>query len=144
VDPEAGHAKAAAALRPKGALAVFGHVPFAPEGPIGEAFARIYDRHAPGAWGQPPAQAAYLPGGPFAAMIDASGLFGPVEHRSYPWIWPQNGAALGAYLRTDSAYHFLPEAARFALFDDLSQAVEDSGGLLQARWETHLYVTRVR
>jgi SAM-dependent methyltransferase len=144
VDPAVGFPKAAAALRNRGALALFGHVPFPPEGRMGEAFRRVYERHFPGAWGQPPAQAWYLPSGPVAAQIEGSGLFGPVTHRSCAWTWRLDPQTLGRYLRTDSAYHPIPEAQRFALFDDLAQAVAENGGVLDAPWETHLYVARKR
>lgn len=140
VYPEIGHAKAAEALRPGGALAIFGHVPFAPDGDIGEAFRTIYERFIPGAWGQPPSQAAYLKTGPFADMIAASGRFAPAEHFFYPWTWVQDGKALGEYLRTDSSYRALPDDTRTALFDALSDAVTASGRPLQSRWETHLYI----
>ncbi len=144
VDPAVGHAKAARTLKPGGALAVFGHVPLAPTGPIGEAFKVAYDRHLPGAWGTPPPQAAYRPGALFDVGIDASGLFGPVTHRQYAWTWRLDPETFGRYLRTDSSYHVLPEGPRFALFDDLAQAVADHGGVLEAQWETHLYVAARR
>jgi SAM-dependent methyltransferase len=144
VDPRAGFPKAAAALRDDGVLAVFGHVPLPPEDPFAAAFKAVVDRHVPGAWGQPPSQAWYLPNGPVPAMFDASGLFGPVAHRGYEWIWGLDAEAFGRYLRTDSSYHVLPEGPRFALFDDLCAAVAAAGRPFEARWETHLYLARKR
>jgi SAM-dependent methyltransferase len=114
VDPHAGFAKAATALTRDGALAVFGHVPMPPDEPFASAFKSVVDRHAPGAWGQPPSQAWYLPVGPVAGMIEASGLFGPVTHRGYEWRWRMDAETFGRYLRTDSSYHRLPESPRFA------------------------------
>lgn len=139
---EIAFAKAALALRGGGALAIWGHVPLMQPQPFASAFERIYNRHAPGIWGLPPPQSAYLPSGPFPGQFAASGLFGPVEHRTYPWTWRLDPPTLGAYLRTDSAYHFLPEDRRFALFDDLTAAVADLGGVMEAPWETHLYLAR--
>ncbi|WP_309645710.1 class I SAM-dependent methyltransferase [Phenylobacterium sp.] len=132
--------KAAEALSPGGWLAVFGHVPLAVPAPFEAPFKAAFDRYAPGVWGAPPSQAAYLPSGPIVGTFAWSALFGPVMHRSYPWTWSLNPETLGAYLRTDSSYHFLPDAERFALFDALSDAVATGGGVLPAAWETHLYL----
>jgi SAM-dependent methyltransferase len=141
VDPEIGFRKAATALRPGGALAIFGHVPLPPDGAIGAAFEKIYDTYLPGAWGTPSAQATYYrPSGPLPGLIGGANLFGPATHRAYEWIWRLDPKTFGRYLRTDSSYHVLPEAQRFALFDALSQAVAENGGVLDSQWETHLYV----
>jgi SAM-dependent methyltransferase len=144
VDPALGFPKAARALRTGGAFAAFGHVPLAPPEPLLAAFEPIYERHWPGAWGHPPPQAWYLPQGPVAGLIDGSGLFGPVTHRAYAWTWRLDPETYGRYLRTDSSYHLLEEGPRFALFDDLSQAIADHGGVMDAPWETHLYVAAKR
>jgi SAM-dependent methyltransferase len=144
VDPAIAYAKAAETLTPGGCLALFGHVPLPPTGPLNAAFKVIYDRHLPGAWGTPPPQAAYRPGALFDVGIDASGLFGPVTHREYAWTWRLDPQTFGRYLRTDSSYHVLPEARRFALFDDLAQALADQGGMFDSPWETHLYVAARR
>ena len=140
VDPAVGFAKAAQALRPRGALAIFGHVPGPLPEPAHSAFGRVVERHLPGAWGSPPSQAAYGPEGPFEAQFARSGLFGPVTHRAYAWTWRLDPQMLGRYLRTDSSYHGLPEAQRFAMFDDLSAAVAELGGVLEAPFETHLHI----
>lgn len=144
VDAEVGHAKAADLLAEGGALAVFGHVPMAVPEPFEAAFKRAFDRHAPGVWGAPSPMAAYLPSGPFPGMIAASGRFEPAVHRSYDWVWDLDPQTFGRYLRTDSAYHFLAERERFALFDNLSAAVAENGGLIRFPWQTHLYVARRR
>ena len=142
VDPAVGFAKAATALRPGGRIAIFGHVPMPPRDPIATAFKEAFDAHAPGVWGAPPPEAGYLPSGPFAQMIVQSGRFGPVTHRRYAWSWRLDPATFGRYLRTNSSYHFLSEAPRFALFDALAQAVRVHGGVYDSEWETHLYLAR--
>jgi hypothetical protein len=65
-------------------------------------------------------------------------------HRAYAWTWRVDPQTLGRYLRTDSSYHLLPEAQRFAMFDALSEVVAENGGVLEWPWETHLYVARRR
>jgi SAM-dependent methyltransferase len=140
VAPEVSFAKAALALRSGGALAVFGHVPLPPAEPLLSGFQRAFSAHAPELWGLPPPQAAYLPSGPFTAMFEASGLFGPVVHRRYSWTWRLDPASLGRYLRTDSGYHVLEEARRFALFDALAAEAAALGEAVDLPWETHLYL----
>jgi len=142
VDPGIGFRKAAEALRPAGALAVFGHVPALPDEPVRGAFQRIYDRFLPGAFGAPSPEAAYRPEGMFPGLYAASGRFEAPTHRAYAWTWRLDPQMLGRYLRTDSSYHVLPEGPRFALFDALSDAVADLGGVFDAPYETHLYVAR--
>ncbi|WP_293676415.1 class I SAM-dependent methyltransferase [uncultured Phenylobacterium sp.] len=142
VDPAVGFAKAAQALKLGGALAIFGHVPMPTPAGFVPAFERAFQRHAPGAWGHPPSQAWYLPAGPVAGIIQASGLFGPAIHRAYPWTWRLDPETYKRYLRTESGFNVLPEGARFALFDELAQAIADHGGVMDAPWETHLYVAR--
>jgi SAM-dependent methyltransferase len=142
VDPVLAFQKAADALAEGGWLAIFGHVPSPPPEPFATPFRAAFERHAPGAWDMPPPQAWYRTSGPIAQLIAGSGLFAPPSHRAYHWTWRQDAQALGAYLRTDSSYHFLPEPERFALFDELARAVEDLGEPLPAPWETHLYVAR--
>lgn len=142
VDPNIGFPKLANALKPGGTFAVFGHVPMTLPEPFNSAFRPIVEQYWPGVWGSPPSQAYYLESGPIAAIIANSGLFGPVTHRAYDWTWTMDGKLLGAYLRTDSSYHALPEPERFAMFDAMSAAVDDHGGQLNAPWETHLYVAR--
>ena len=144
VDPAIGFRRAASALCAGGGLAIFGHVTPPPGGAVGEAFKAIYDRRFPGAWGQPHGSVWYLPSGPVAAMIEAAGVFGSVTHRAHAWTWRADPQAFGRYLRTDSGYHVLPEPERFNLFDELSAAIANNGGVLEAEWETHLYVARKR
>lgn len=144
VDPAIGFRKAAHVLRPGGRIAIFGHVPLPPPAPLAAAFKAIYDKHMPGAWGQPHPSSWYQPSGPVPKLIADSGLFGPVSHRRYAWTWPLDPETFGRYLRTDSAYSPMPEAARFALFDDLGRAIADHGGVFESPWETHLYVAPVR
>jgi SAM-dependent methyltransferase len=141
VDAEVGFAKAADALRERGALAVWGHVPLSPPEPFAAAFKAIYDRHLPGAWGTPPGSAWYLPNGPVSQLFAASARFGPSAHRAYDWSWTFDADTFGRYLRTDSSYHAMGDA-RFALFDELSAAIAAAGAPLVYPWQTHLHVAR--
>lgn len=142
VDPEVGFTKAASMLRPDGCLAIFGHVPMMVPEALQPAFRTAFETYWPGAWGQPPPQSWYLPQGPVSSLVAASRQFQPAEHRGYSWTWTFDPDLFGRYLRTDSSYHVLAEAPRFALFDALSVAIADQGGTYDSAWETHLYVAR--
>ena len=142
VDAEVGFTKAYCMLRPGGCLAIFGHVPMMVSEALLPAFRAAFDTYWPGAWGRPPPQSWYLPHGPVTSMVAATRLFMPAEHRAYSWTWTFDPELFGRYLRTDSSYHVLAEAPRFALFDALSTAIADQGGTYDAAWETHLYVAR--
>lgn len=144
VEPSLGFPIAARALKPGGVLAIFGHVPLLPLEPHLSAFKQVYETHLPGVWGTPSSETAYQPDGPFAGMIDESGLFGAVTHRAYDWTWPLDAETFGRFLRTDSSYRGIPEIQRFALFDALSAAIERLGGVMDSPWETHVYVATRR
>jgi SAM-dependent methyltransferase len=140
IPPHIAFAKAALSLAPGGSLAIFGHVPGPPPAQLLPDFQTIFEAHAPGVWGLPPPAAGYRSDGPLSAQIAASGRFAPASHRAYNWTWTLDAAGFAAYLRTDSTYHFLAEAPRFALFDTLACAVAEHGGKVDFPWETHLHV----
>lgn len=140
VDPEIGFSKAAGLLSDGGYLAIFGHVPVPARDPLMSAFKATYDIHLPGVWGQPSNETWYQPDGPVPSMIASSGLFQSARHSAFSWTWSLDPVTFGRYLRTDSSYHVIEEAARFALFDALCEAVTEHGGVYVSEWETHLYL----
>ena len=140
VSPALRFAKAAEALAPDGSLAVFGHVPVGLPASILARLEAIYLRLT-GNWGPPP-EAAYLPGGPFEEWFDQSGLFGPVAHRKYPWLWRHTSASYADFLRTRSDHRMMEAAQREALLAEIALAIDDEGGALAVDYETHLYMAR--
>jgi len=140
VSPEVRFAKAASVLSPDGVLAVFGHVPVGLPTPLLAAFKEIYLRQT-GKWGPPP-EAWYLPAGPFKGWFDESGLFGPVQHKSYPWIWQHTTSSYTDLLRTRSDHRMLEAAKRDAVLDEIANAIDEHGGALDVNYETHLYIAR--
>jgi ubiquinone/menaquinone biosynthesis C-methylase UbiE len=140
VAPEMRFAKAAEVLWPDGSLAVFGHVPVGLPAPLLEQFKQIYLRHT-GHWGPPP-EAGYLPNGPFKGWFDASGLFGPVEHESYPWKWHHTASSYVKLLRTRSYHRMLAPAKLEELLEEITKAIDSHGGAFDADYETHLYMAR--
>jgi SAM-dependent methyltransferase len=75
VAPEVRFVKAAEALSPHGALAVFGHVPVGLPAPLLEQFEQIY-RHHIDYWGPPP-EAWYCPAAPSRAGSTSRDCSGP-------------------------------------------------------------------
>lgn len=140
VSPEVRFAKAAKVLSPDGSLAVFGHVPVGLPAPLLAKFKEIYLRQI-GKWGPPP-EAWYLPGGPFKGWFDESGVFGPVEHKSYPWIWQHTTSSYTDLLRTQSYHRMMESAKRDELLGEIAKAIDDHGGELDVNYETHLYIAR--
>jgi SAM-dependent methyltransferase len=141
VAPDVRFVKAAKVLSPGGTLAVFGHVPIELPDRLRDVFQRIYLRHV-GRWLSPP-EAWYLPAGPFKGWFDESGLFGPVEHRCYSWIWRHNSTSYIDFLRTRSDHRMLAAEQREQLLTGLAEAIDAQGGWLDIDYETHLYMARL-
>jgi SAM-dependent methyltransferase len=137
IDPAVSFPKAAAALQPGGWLAVFGHVPMSPTASILERQEPVYRKLAPDLW-RPPPQAWYLPEGPVRRLFDASGLFGPVTHRSYAWSEQATPAAFVRQLRTRSDYNLIDADRRDRLLEEVEKALIPLGELSLTN-ETHLY-----
>lgn len=138
VTPEIRFVKAARLLATDGTLAVFGHVPVGLPEPLREKLREISLRRT-GHWGPPP-EAWYLPSGPFKGWFDASGLFGPVEQRCYPWIWRHSTQSYIDLLRTRSDIRMLAPDVREPSLDEIGDAIRDAGGRLDVDYQTHLYM----
>ncbi|MDZ4370666.1 MAG: class I SAM-dependent methyltransferase [Phenylobacterium sp.] len=138
VDPAVGFAKAAAALGPGGSLAVFGHVPMPPPRDVVARLAPVYAEIAPELWDRVPPETWYLPEGPVPALFDASGLFGVVAHKAYPWSERSSGRALARQLSTRSYYNVLEGDRRERLLAEIEAALAPLGDFV-LQHETHLY-----
>jgi SAM-dependent methyltransferase len=141
VAPDVRFVKAARVLSPGGTLAVFGHVPVELPERLRDAVQRIYLHHV-GRW-LPPPEAWYLPAGPFKGWFSESGLFQPVEHSCYEWVWRHTSASYVDFLRTRSDHRMLADEQRERLLADLAQAIDADGGRLDIGYQTHLYMARL-
>ena len=141
VAPDARFVKAAEALSLNGSLAVFGHVPVGLPPALTARFRQIYLRRT-GMWGPPP-EAWYLPGGPIKQGFDQSALFGPVEHKGYPWKWRHTTASYTDFLLTKSDFQMMEPAKRQKMLGEIAEAIDSEGGKLTVDHETHLYIARV-
>ncbi|MDL2402280.1 class I SAM-dependent methyltransferase [Rhizobium mayense] len=143
VAPEVRFAKTAEQLAPGGTLAVFANVPMPPTPPLAAEFARLYSQYASSLSG-PPAEAWYLPDGPFAKLLGESEYFEPATHRCYPWGRMHNAASYTGLLRTLSSHRLLADDRREALLAALAGVIAVYGGEFKLRYETHLYMAKRR
>jgi SAM-dependent methyltransferase len=143
LDPEVRFAKAAAALRAGGALAVFGNAVVVERTPLRDALDAAYARHAPGISGLS-GTGWYAKTGPLPGAFAASGHFGPVASRAFPWAQTYTAAAYVDLLRTSSDHLMLEEPRRRALLEAVGRAVEAHGGSIRVRYDAHLHLARVR
>jgi SAM-dependent methyltransferase len=132
VDPVAGAAKAAEALRPGGRLAVFWHVfQLPPE--VAQAFARVYHRVVPDSPFdlQRAARAldAYLTMCAKAAdgMREAGG-FGPAEQWRFDWEKPYTRDEMLDLLPTQGTLTGLPPDQLAEVLDGVGAAIDALGG----------------
>jgi SAM-dependent methyltransferase len=142
IDPAISFPKAAAALRPGGWLALFGHVPMPPEAHVLRLLEPLYRDLAPELW-KPPPQAWYLPDGPIPALFDASGLFGAVTHRRFAWAEQATARAFVRQLRTRSDYNVIEPDRRERLLAEVERVLTPLGDLSLTN-ETHLFRGQVR
>jgi SAM-dependent methyltransferase len=143
VAPEVRFTKTANALRPGGALAVFGNTVLAEQSALHDALDDCYRRHAPALLGMADSR-WYEQHDAFARQVAESGRFEPVAHRVHPWAHTYSADAYIELMRTHSNHRLLPDAQREALHAALADAIERHGGEMPVRYEAHLYVaTRV-
>lgn len=140
VGPEQRLSKSAGVLAPGGWLAVFANVPM-PIPSLDEALIDIYARYAPSLAG-PPAEAWYLPDGPFDSELGASPDFDDAVHRCYRWMQPHGTGSYIALLQTLSGQRLLSSQQREMLFDAVAEAIDAKGRHFELPYETHLYLAR--
>jgi len=141
VEPEIRFKKAASALDAFGALAVVGNAVVLEMSALREAIDAVYTRHAPTLVG-PPATRWYAEEGPVADLFAASGCFGPVTWRRYPWSRAYSPSEYCDLLRTHSDHRLLPAGQLDALLGALSGVIEAHEGSIEVVYDAHLYLAR--
>ena len=132
LDPVAGAARAAAALRPGGRLAVFWNA-FEPPAQLREAFGEVYRRVLPdspfGAFWKRPALDAYRTGCVRAAdgMRQAGG-FGEAEEWLSRWERAYTRAEWLDLVPTTGGFTRMPEQAQAEILAGMGAAVDAAGG----------------
>jgi SAM-dependent methyltransferase len=141
LSPEMRFTKAAAALRPGGALAVFGNSPVMERSPLRRELDRAYEQLAP-ALRKPILTRWYADEVSMRALFAESGRFGPVTMRVYPWSRTYEIEAYLDLLRTHSDHRMLSDAERERLLDAVGETIVRHGGAITVRYESHLHLAR--
>ncbi len=146
VDPEAGAAKAAEALRPRGRLAVFWNV-FQPPAALADAFAATYRRVLPDSpffGGTSGGLAAYS--GQFTKAADgirAVGGFGVPEQWTFDWQRSYTREEWLDLVPTSGGHSLFPPGQLDELLAGLGDAIDAVGGAFAMDYTT-VAVTAVR
>jgi SAM-dependent methyltransferase len=143
VDPDAGPAKAARALRPGGRLAVFWNAGGFPT-EAAEAFAAVYQRVLPDSLAHRWASAA--PDG-YSALcaraadgIERSGAFGEPERWRFEWDRLYSRDEWLDLLPTQGAHTLLPPAELAEVVAGIGAAIDAIGGSLAVRYTTAVVI----
>jgi SAM-dependent methyltransferase len=147
VDPAAGAAKAAEALRPGGRLAVFWNV-FDPPRELREAFGAVYQRALPdspvgGFWARPALDTYRIMGGRAAGGIRQAAAFGEPEEWRTDWARPYTRDEWLDLVPTTGGFGGLPGDTQAKVLGGLGAAVDAAGGTFTMGYTT-LAVTAVR
>lgn len=152
VDPVAGAAKAAAALRPRGRLAVFWNS-FDPPRELGQAFAEAFQRVMAGSgsgggtgssiWTRPALDTYRIMGGGAADGMRAAGVFAEPEEWLSRWSRPYTRDEWLDFLPTAGGFGRIPENLQQEILAGLGAAIDAVGGSFTMGYDT-LAVTAVR
>jgi len=146
VDPVAGAAKAAQALRPSGRLAVFWNA-FGAPADLAEAFAAVYRRVLPGQpmfHRPPPGAEVYRTGCAKAADgMRAAGGFGDTEDWQFDWDRPYTRDEWLDQLPTFGFHNQLPQATLQEVLAGIGAAIDAVGGGFTMHYAT-VVVTAAR
>jgi SAM-dependent methyltransferase len=142
IDPRAGAARAAQALRSGGLLGVFWNFGDPPPH-VRELLSPIYTRLGPGVENY-----SVLFGNRDARVQDtldglaAAGAYGPAQTTRFAWSEHYGTAAWLAQLATHSDHRALPAARRERLLDAVGEALDSVGGSFEMPYETVLVLAR--
>jgi len=139
VDPVAGAAKAAQALRPQGRLALFWNVQQPPDG-LAEAFSAVYRRLLPGsvfaAQTRPGVDAYSRLVDKAAEGIEADGGFGQAEQWRFDWEQVYTRDEWLDQVPTAGGHSRFPPATLNELLAGLGDAIDREGGSFTMRYVT--------
>ena len=139
IDPVAGAAKAARALRPGGRLAVFWNV-FQPPPDVGEAFAAAYRQVMPempgNVWASPILDLYSVMFSRAADGIREPGAFGDPEQWRFDWDRPYTREEWLEQVPTFGGHSQIPPAQRQELLAGIGAAIDAMGGSFTMRYAT--------
>lgn len=143
VDPAIGAAKVGRVLRPGGRFAAFWNSNvYTPE--VRAGVAEVYQRHAPELLASPATAGTAWDARDNAhtAPLTASGLFDPLEWRSYPWQRVYRRDEWLDQLPTHSHHRTLPPETLRAVLAGIAAVIDQFGGLITVDHSAGLLTTR--
>lgn len=141
VDPAVRYVKAAAALRPGGALALIRNETTGLEPRLRAELDALYARWFPGVTWTPVRDSTGSKRGELTSEIDASGLFGPVQAVSFPWTATYTTRQYLDLLDTHSDHALLEARSRVPLYQGITEAIERRGGVIEVPYVAMLLLT---
>ena len=139
VDPVAGAAKAAAALRSGGRLALFWNA-FQPPPDLAASFADVYARVLPASplniWARPIVEGYLTMCGTAADGIRTAGGFGEPETWRFDWERPYTRAEWLDQVPTFGGWSRMPAAAQQELLAGMGEAIDAAGGAFRMGYAT--------
>jgi SAM-dependent methyltransferase len=131
IDPSVRFAKAAAALRTDGTLAIFANRPLRGERPVDRAIARAYAAHAPELSSRGVETNTCEN---FLGMFERAPAFEPAQCREYAWSEQCATAAYLELLQTHSDHRLLPKQRLEPLLCAIGAAIDADGGSLELEY----------
>jgi SAM-dependent methyltransferase len=142
IEPAYGCARAAAALRPGGGIALVWHLDVSQSTAFWQATLPIYDACFPPATSDDPPLADKVSG--YAEALRESGDWQDVRELRWAWERVYSGADYLKLLHTFSDHRALPEPNRTTFFQAITDTIERTGGVVRRRYETVLIGARKR
>jgi SAM-dependent methyltransferase len=147
IDPDAGAAKAAEALRPGGVLALFWNV-FALAGELADAFTEIYRRVLPDLpfepWSRPGTELYEGILENTETGIAGTGAFAPAERRRFDWQRVYTRDEWLDQVPTHGGINRFPPERVQALLAGLGEAIDAAGGSFAMPYASLLLTARLR
>ncbi|TMQ10549.1 MAG: class I SAM-dependent methyltransferase [Deltaproteobacteria bacterium] len=142
IDPAVRYVKAAAVLAPRGMLAVIRNEQAALEPALRVELDAAYARWGPEESEPPPDDPIGAAREELVGEIDASGLFGPVDVRMYPWTQAYSTARYLDLLDTYSDHATLADELRTPLYDAIAKVIERRGGVVEIPYVSMAFVAQ--
>ena len=140
VEPSVRYAKAAAVAP---ALAIISNEKAALPRELQAELDAAYRHHAP-AMAEEPRDRVAAKRAQLGGELAASGLFGELDVKLYPWTHSYAARAYVHLLDTYSDHIVLPDAARRALYAEIRAVIERRGGAIEIPYVTMLFFAKVR
>ena len=142
IAPAVRYAKPAAVLAPGGTLAVIRNETLPFEGGLRDELDAAYARWPAGQCEPPVDNVVEASRLAHVGEIDASGLYGAVDVRVYPWTATYTAARYLDLLDTYSDHAILAAEHRASLHDAIAQAIERRGGVIEISYVSMAFLAR--